>query len=404
MRLDGTEIRARSDSLRHLRISGASATRYARPTPANGETAFPSPQTEGIRPLEVTEGPHSDRIPTVTTILGIETSCDETAAAVVEDGLHVRSNVIASQVDLHRKYGGVVPEIASRAHLERLDLIVEEALSTAGCDGTDIDAIAVTNGPGLVGALLIGVTGAKTLAWAWGKPLIGVDHIRAHAYSPAIGLATPPWPAIGLVVSGGHTSLFRISSPTEIELLGATTDDAAGEAFDKVATILGLGYPGGPEIEKLARGGNASAVAFPRTMLAPDSLDFSFSGVKTAVLYHVHGPGKTSGGLDALSREQLADVAASFQSAVIDVLVRKALLAATKTNTQTIVMGGGVAANGTLRQAMANACEQHGFAFHAVQRAYCTDNAAMIAGLGYHQLCAGDVAALDLDAYAGFRA
>lgn len=323
---------------------------------------------------------------------------------MVEDGVRVRSNVIASQVDLHRKYGGVVPEIASRAHLERLDLIVEEALSAAGCDWGDIDAIAVTNGPGLVGALLIGVTGAKTLAWAWGKPLVGVDHIRAHAYSPAIGLSTPPWPAIGLVVSGGHTSLFRIGSPTNIELLGATTDDAAGEAFDKVATILGLGYPGGPEIEKLARGGNASAVPFPRTMLGPDSLGFSFSGVKTAVLYHVHGPGRTTGGLDAWTREQLSDIAASFQSAVIDVLVRKSLLAATKTNTRTIVMGGGVAANGTLRQAMTGACEEHGVAFHAVERAYCTDNAAMIAGLGYHQLCAGDVAGLDLDAYAGFRA
>lgn len=346
----------------------------------------------------------SGRIAAVTTILGIETSCDETAAAVVEDGVRVRSNVIASQVDLHRKYGGVVPEIASRAHLERLDLIVEEALSAAACDAAEIDAIAVTNGPGLVGALLIGVTGAKTLAWAWGKPLVGVDHIRAHAYSPAIGLLTPPWPAIGLVVSGGHTSLFRIASPMEIELLGATIDDAAGEAFDKVATILGLGYPGGPEIEKLGRDGNPSAIAFPRTMLGPDSLDFSFSGVKTAVLYHVHGPGKTSGGLERLSREQLSDIAASFQSSVIDVLVRKTLLAAAKTKSRTIVMGGGVAANGTLRQAMASACEQRGLAFHAVERAYCTDNAAMIAALGYHQLCAGDFAGLDLDAYSGFRA
>lgn len=339
----------------------------------------------------------------MTTVLGIETSCDETAAAVVVDGVHVRSNVIASQVDLHRKFGGVVPEIASRAHLERLDLIVDEALSRAECNTTDIDAIAVTNGPGLVGALLIGVTAAKALSWAWGKPLVGVDHIRAHAYSPAIGLAAPPWPAVGLVVSGGHTSLFSITAPTQIELLGSTNDDAAGEAFDKVATILGLGYPGGPEIEKLARDGNPSAVAFPRTLLAPGSLDFSFSGVKTAVLYHVHGPGKCTGGLDRLSHQQLADIAASFQSAVIDVLIHKSLLAARKRHLRSVVIGGGVAANGALRTAMASACEQRGIAFRAVERAYCTDNAAMIAALGYHQLRAGETAPMDLDAYAAFR-
>ena len=337
----------------------------------------------------------------MTTILGIETSCDETSAAVVLDGVHVRSNIVASQVDLHAKYGGVVPEIAARAHIERLDAVIEEAMSAAGVTKDNIDAIAVTNRPGLVGALLIGVTAAKTLSWVWGKPLVAVDHIRAHAYSPAIGLEEPPWPALGLIVSGGHTSLFLIHSPISIELLGATTDDAAGEAFDKVATILGLGYPGGPLIEKIARDGDPKAIDFPRTMLSPDSLDFSFSGVKTAVLYHVHGHGRVSGGLEKLSSPQIADIAASFQQAVIDVLVRKTILAVTQTGVQTVVLGGGVAANKALRSALEAACIERRLKFHAAKMAYCTDNAAMIAALGYHQLQAGDVAGLDVDAYPG---
>jgi N6-L-threonylcarbamoyladenine synthase len=333
-------------------------------------------------------------------ILGIETSCDETAAAVVADGVRVRSNIVASQVDLHAKYGGVVPEIASRAHIERLDAVIEEALAVAGCDAAAIEAVAVTNRPGLVGALIIGVTAAKALAWAWGRPLIGVDHIRAHAYSPAIGLESAPWPAIGLIVSGGHTSLFRIASPLDIELLGATTDDAAGEAFDKVSTILGLPYPGGPAIEKLAREGDPRAIDFPRTMLAPDSLDFSFSGIKTAVLYHVHGPGKTSGGLEKLSRGQLADIAASFQQAIVDVLVRKTMLAVARTGIKTVVLGGGVAANKALRSALEQECNERRLGFVAAPFAYCTDNAAMIAALGYHLFQNGQVASMELDAFA----
>jgi N6-L-threonylcarbamoyladenine synthase len=337
----------------------------------------------------------------MTCILGIETSCDETAAAVVIDGTDVRSNVIASQVDLHAKYGGVVPEIASRAHIERLDAIIEEAMNQARCGVDDIDAIAVTNRPGLVGALLIGVTAAKTLSWAWGKPLVAVDHIRAHGYSPAIGYTGETlWPAIALVVSGGHTSLFRVSAPTEIEVLGATTDDAAGEAFDKVASILGLGYPGGPVIERTARDGNPRAVHFPRTLLGPDSLDFSFSGIKTAVLYHVHGHGKTSGGLETLTPQQLADIAASFQDAVVDVLVRKSMLAVAQTGINTVVVGGGVAANSMLRNALERECENRNVRFRAVERAYCTDNAAMIAAMGYHQFIKGDLAGLDTDAFA----
>jgi N6-L-threonylcarbamoyladenine synthase len=336
----------------------------------------------------------------MTLILGIETSCDETAAAVVGDGVDVRSNIIASQVDLHRKYGGVVPEIASRAHIEQIDAVIEEALAAAGCVERDIDAVAVTNRPGLVGALLVGVTAAKTLSWAWGKPLVAINHIEAHAYSPAIGADEPPWPAVGLIASGGHTSLFQINGPVAIRLLGATTDDAAGEAFDKVAAILGLSYPGGPQIERLAQEGDPEAVAFPRTMLAAGSLDFSFSGIKTAVLYHVHGHGQTSGGLEKLSRQELANIAASFQQAVIDVLVRKTMLAVGQTGLGSVVLGGGVAANRTLRDALAAACSERDLAFRAAQMQYCTDNAAMIAALGYHRLVAGDVSGLDLDAYA----
>ena len=335
----------------------------------------------------------------MTSILGIETSCDETSAAVVVDGGDVRSNIVASQVDLHRKYGGVVPEIASRAHIERLDAVIEEAMEVAGATRDDLDAIAVTNRPGLVGALLIGVTAAKTLSWAWGKPLVAIDHIEAHAHSPAIELKEPPWPAVGLIVSGGHTSLYHIEGPTSTERIGATTDDAAGEAFDKVASILGLSYPGGPEIERLAMGGNPKAVDFPRTMLGPDSLDFSFSGIKTAVLYHVHGHGKTSGGLEKLSPPQLADIAASFQQAVIDVLVRKAMLAVKQTGLSTVLLGGGVAANRSLRTALADECHNRKLKIHAAKMDYCTDNAAMIAALGYHHLLAGNTASLDLDAY-----
>jgi N6-L-threonylcarbamoyladenine synthase len=335
----------------------------------------------------------------LTTILGIETSCDETSAAVVVDGRDVRSNIVASQVDLHAKYGGVVPEIASRAHIERFDSVIAEALTVAGVTRDDIDAVAVTNRPGLVGALIIGVTAAKMLAWGWGRPLVGVDHIRAHAYSAAIGMETPPWPAVALVVSGGHTSLFLVQSPLEIKRLGVTIDDAAGEAFDKVGTILGLGYPGGPLIEKLASGGNPNAVEFPRTMLGPDSLDFSFSGIKTAVLYHVHGPGKTSGGLERLSQHELSDIAASFQQAVVDVLVRKTMMAVGLAGVKTVVLGGGVAANKTLRTQLEAACGARCVSFHAAQWAYCTDNAAMIAALGYHQFMAGDVAGFDLDAH-----
>ncbi len=334
----------------------------------------------------------------MTTILGIETSCDETAAAVVDDGRQVRSNVIASQIELHRKYGGVVPEIASRAHIERLDGVVREALDQADCSSDQIDAIAVTNRPGLVGSLLIGVTAAKTLSWAWQKPLVAVDHVVAHATSPAIEVHPPPWPAVALLVSGGHTTLYLVRDFDSIERMGSTTDDAAGEAFDKVATILGLSYPGGPEIEKLARNGDPTRANFPRTMLGKDSLDFSFSGIKTAVLYHVHGQGKTAGGLERWSQQDLADIAASFQAAVVDVLVAKTMRAVQRAGVSTVVLGGGVAANKALRSALERECHDRSLTFHAAAMQYCLDNAAMIAAQGYHIHQRGEFAALDLSA------
>lgn len=323
------------------------------------------------------------------TILGIETSCDETSVAVVDEGRSVRANLIATQFDLHAKFGGVVPEIASRAHLETLDPLIEEALRMAGVSADGIDGIAVTSEPGLIGALLIGVTAAKALAWAWGKPLIGVNHIHAHATSAAMSVDVAPWPAVALVVSGGHTSLYHVTDFDSITLLGSTVDDAAGEAFDKVASILKLGYPGGPVIDRLAVSGNSKAIRFPRTMFDAHSLDFSFSGLKTAVLYHVHGPGKTSGGLERLSERDVADISASFSAAVVDVLVEKTMRAVQREGVRTVVVGGGVAANSMLRSRLAERCARESIALHITPPEYCTDNAAMIAALGYHLLQSG---------------
>lgn len=323
------------------------------------------------------------------TILGIETSCDETSVAVVEEGRLVRANLIATQFDLHAKFGGVVPEIASRAHLETLDPLIEEALRVAGVSADDIDGIAVTSQPGLIGALLIGVTAAKALAWAWGKPLIGVNHIHAHATSAAMAVDVAPWPAVALVVSGGHTSLYHVTDFDSISLLGSTMDDAAGEAFDKVASILNLGYPGGPVIDRLAVTGDSNAIRFPRTVFDTHSLDFSFSGLKTAVLYHVHGPGKTNGGLDRLSERDVSDISASFSAAVVDVLVEKTIRAVQREGVKTVVVGGGVAANSMLRTRLAERCARETVALHITPPAFCTDNAAMIAALGYHLLHSG---------------
>lgn len=339
----------------------------------------------------------------MSTILAIESTCDETAASVVIDGFDVRSNAIASQVDLHAKYRGVVPEIASRAHIENILPILSEAIAAAQLAGgvSELDAIAVAHRPGLIGCLLIGVTAAKTLAWAWGKPLIGVDHVHAHLYSVVLeSNRIPPMPAVGLVCSGGHTALYFIRDWLDIELIGATIDDAVGEAYDKVAAILGLGYPGGPIIDRLAAEGDPKAIRFPRTLLGRDSLDFSFSGLKTAVLYHVRGvprPGqniKAESAIIPLGQEEVRNIAAGFQAACTDVLREKIRRAVRETGARSVILGGGVSANRGLREAMA------GFpipVFFPPPR-YCTDNAAMSAGLAHVYLQAGQQSALDLDA------
>jgi N6-L-threonylcarbamoyladenine synthase len=314
------------------------------------------------------------------TILGIESTCDETAAAVVTDGRRVRSNIVATQTALHAKYRGVVPEIASRAHLENICPVIEEARGDLAWDG--IDAIAVAHRPGLIGSLLIGVTAAKTLAWSLDKPLIGVDHVHAHLYSVLLDNDMEvPMPAVGLVCSGGHTALYRLNSFLDVELIGSTLDDAVGEAYDKVAAILGLGYPGGPILDDLAARGRADAVNFPRSLLERDSLDFSFSGLKTSVLYHVRD-----------HKTAVEDVAASFQAACVDVLCEKIRRAAK--GARAVVIGGGVSANRGLRSALAG--------FHLPvffpKPVYCTDNAAMTAGLADLLLRNGLTSGLDLDA------
>ena len=349
-------------------------------------------------------------------LLGVETSCDETGCAVVADGRRVLSSVVASQIELHARFGGVVPEIASRAHLEAINTVIAQALEQSGAAVAEIAAVAVGDQPGLIGSLLIGVMAAKTLAWAWDKPLIGVNHIHAHAYSPALEAEPIEYPAVALVASGGHTSLYLCRAPTDLELLGVTLDDAAGEAFDKVAAILKLGFPGGPALDRAARTGRPDAIRFPRTLMKGQSLDFSFSGLKTAVLYHVNGvPGAVREGVSGASRDarpmgaenlspqQIADVAASFQAAVVDVLRIKIRRAVRATSARSIVLGGGVAANSALREAVAQLARQLRLAVRLPDMKYCADNAAMIAGLGWHYLHAGQTAGLDLEATATVR-
>ena len=333
-------------------------------------------------------------------ILGIETSCDETAAAVVTDGRIVKSSVIASQTKLHEKYGGVVPEIASRAHIEKIYPVIAEAIQQADISKDDIDAIAVANQPGLTVALIVGVTAAKTLALTWDKPLLAINHLHAHLQSAIVTDENLQMPAVALIVSGGHTCLYDYQSPLEPKLLGSTIDDAAGEAFDKVANILKLPYPGGPAIEKIAKNGNPDAIKFPRSMLAPDSLDFSFSGIKTAVLYYCRGQDmKGENRVDSMSKKQIADIAASFQAAVVDVLVKKTQRAAEKINAKTVLLGGGVAANTQLRTALQNMCDSTMPAkkLLVAPKQYCTDNAVMVASLAYHKFKAGLFADLTLE-------
>jgi len=331
-------------------------------------------------------------------ILGIETSCDETAAAVVDDGERIRSSVVASQEHLHAKYGGVVPEIACRAHVEAIVPTIDQALERAGAALDALDAVAVTTRPGLIGALLIGVAAAKTLSWLLGRPLVAVNHIEAHLYAPALE-APLSYPLVGLIASGGHTAILYATSPIDTEVMGTTTDDAAGEAFDKAASVLGLSYPGGPAIDRAARGGNPHAIEFPRTLLEPGSFDFSFSGIKTAVLYHCQGQNARGRGTPP-PRDAVPDLAASFQEAVVDVLVEKSIRAALSRGVGTLVAGGGVACNSRLRVRLAEEAAKVGLKLRYAPPALCTDNAAMVAGLAAHLLRAGRLAEPDVTAVA----
>jgi len=333
-------------------------------------------------------------------ILGIETSCDETAAAVVADGRTIKSSIVASQTKLHEKYGGVVPEIASRAHIEKIYPVIKEAMEQADVDKENIDAIAIANQPGLTIALVVGVTAAKTLSFTWNKPLIAINHLHAHLQSALLSEEHLELPAVALIVSGGHTCLYDYNSPLEPKLLGTTIDDAAGEAFDKVASILRLPYPGGPSIEKAAEKGNPDATKFPRSMLGSDSLDFSFSGIKTAVLYHCCGQDmKGENKVDSMSTRQIADIAASFQAAVVDVLVKKTKRAVEKLDAKTVILGGGVAANNNLRIRLQSMCENFvpPKKLLIAPKRYCTDNAVMVASLAYYKFRAGLLADLTLE-------
>ncbi len=325
-------------------------------------------------------------------VLGIETSCDETSAAIVAEGRVIRANIIASQADLHAKYGGVVPEVASRKHVERMLPVVQEALAMAGMDYGDLDALAVTNRPGLLGALLVGVSAAKALAYALHKPLVGIHHLEGHVYSTF--LAAPDladsFPLLVLIVSGGHTQIVRMAGHGRYELLGGTRDDAAGEAFDKGARLLDLPYPGGPNIARLAEIGDPARVAFPRAWLG-DSLDFSFSGVKTSLRSFVAKDG---------GRTAPADVAASYQAAIVDVLTEKLRRAARKTGVRVIGVAGGVAANRSLKAALEAMAAREGLRLVAPPPVLCTDNAAMIAAAGFFRLQANAPDALSFDTLA----
>jgi len=326
-------------------------------------------------------------------ILGIETSCDETAAALVQEGRKVLSSVVASQVSIHRKYGGVVPELASRHHVEAILPVIQEALSQAEMELKDIDGIAVTQGPGLVGSLLVGIAAAKSLSYAGKLPFTGVNHILAHVMAIFLSDSRLKFPFLALVVSGGHTSLFRMESRTRMTLLGRTRDDAAGEAFDKVAKLLELGYPGGGIIDRLSKEGNRNAISFPRTLLEPESLDFSFSGVKTAVLNRVKGMGQTP------SPEQIRDIVASFQEAVVDTLVSKVFRAAGQEGIREVVVAGGVACNSRLRENFFQEGKTRGISVSFPPPDLCTDNAAMVGVAGYYLLQEGFRADLTLNAY-----
>jgi N6-L-threonylcarbamoyladenine synthase len=330
-------------------------------------------------------------------ILGIETSCDETAAAVVEDGRRALSDVVATQIDIHRRWGGVVPELASRNHVVQVMPVVDEALARAGIAPGELDAIAVTSGPGLVGALLVGVQAAKGLAAAWEKPLVRVNHLEGHLVAAFLADPPPVFPYLGLVVSGGHTSLYAAADFGAYRLIGQTRDDAAGEAFDKGAKLLGLPYPGGIAIDRLAKTGDASAIKFPRAIVKGAELDFSFSGLKTALLHHVKKHGVPEG-------QALADLCASYQEAIVGALVQKAFRAARALQFDRLVLSGGVAANSRLRQAVTDrAAEYEGMRVFLPPPRLCTDNAAMIAVAGTHAFLRGERAGPELNADPAWR-
>ena len=326
-------------------------------------------------------------------ILALESSCDETSAAIVKDGHSVLANVVSSQIDVHQIYGGVVPEIASRAHVERVSFVVRQALCEAGVALNDLSAIAVTNGPGLVGALLVGVSYAKGLSYSSGLPLVPVNHIESHIYANFLGERAPEFPLLCLVVSGGHTSLILMRDHGVYELLGRTRDDAAGEAFDKIARVLELPYPGGPHLERLARKGSP-VFSYPRAMLESGSLDFSFSGLKSAVLNHINNARQRG------ERIGSADVASSFQHAVVEVLVEKTVSAADITGIRSVCLAGGVSANTVLRDRLRTATAARGLNMHIPDMVYCTDNAAMVGALGWQKYLKGIRAGLDINAFA----
>lgn len=325
-------------------------------------------------------------------VLGLETSCDETSAAVIADGRKILSNVISSQIPIHQKYGGVVPELASRRHVENVIPVIDQALAEAGVRLTEIDAIGVTYGPGLVGALLVGVAAAKALAFAAGIPLIGVHHLEGHMFAPLLTHPELEPPFVALIVSGGHTSLVHVRDYASFQLLGQTRDDAAGEAFDKVARLLGLPYPGGPHVEEMAATGNPEAIRFPRSFSGDGTFEFSFSGLKSAVVNTLH---------TAAQRGQLlnsADVAASFQAAVVDILAEKALQAVQRCESTALVLSGGVAANHSLRNELDRRCQMAGVRLYSPDTILCTDNAAMIGCRAFYQMKSGDIADLSLNA------
>jgi N6-L-threonylcarbamoyladenine synthase len=332
-------------------------------------------------------------------LLAIESSCDETAAAVLENGTNLLSSVVDSQIQVHRPYGGVVPELASRRHVETILPVVNEALKQAAIRLDQLDAIAVTQGPGLVGSLLIGMSFAKALAYVKNLPCLGVDHMAGHLLSIFLGKNHPSFPYISLAASGGHSSIYLVNNPLSYKLLGQTRDDAAGEAFDKVAKLLELGYPGGPIIADIADKGNPEAVSFPRAWLEPDSLDFSFSGVKTAVVNYVNQAKQKKEEL------HIPDICASFQEAIADVLVQKTLTAARNSGVSQIVLAGGVAANQRLRDLMVSRCQMENFAVFLPPKEYCTDNAAMIAVAGYHLFKERKLSTrtIDMDVYSRSR-